>query len=223
MYDLRFRTPFTYTCAGPSQSGKTSHVFNILRLKEELFDVNPQNVLYFYNLPQPSFANFRQESPGIVTEWINKLPDLELLREKTLAYRGGSGSLVIIDDFVSELNADISNLFTVLSHSNNINVILLTQNLFSKNPVYRTISLNSTYTAAFKNPRDSAQITNFAKQFAPNNTRYIVEAFRECTKKPYSYLFFDHHQKTPDRIRVRSDILPHEGPMKVWIPKNNGF
>jgi hypothetical protein len=218
MADLRFKTPFTYICAGASQSGKTTHVFNTIKYRRELFDRCPDNIIYFYNQWQPSFAHFEQQN--IVTEWVNALPTIDVLKEKTLAHREGNGSLVIIDDFVQHLNNDIADLFTVLCHADNINVILLTQNLFSKNPVFRTISLNATYISLFKNPRDNSQIGHFAKQFSPGNARYLVEAFQTCTKSAYSYMLFDHHQATPEMFRIRSNILPHEAPMILWVQKN---
>jgi hypothetical protein len=218
MYDLRLKTPFTYIASGASQSGKTSHVFNMLKCKSILFDVVPSNVIYYYNQWQPSFTEFQRLN--IVNEWIGKLPTLDELQEKTLGFKEKNGSIVVIDDYMVQINQDISDLFTVLCHANNINVILLTQNIFSKNPFFRTVSLNATYIVILKNPRDASQITHFARQFAPQNSKYIIEAYRDVTRKAYSYLFFDHHQSTPELIRVRTDVLPHEAPMRVFTSKN---
>lgn len=191
-------------------------MFNFLKHRAELMDVVPERIIYFYHQWQPCFDTFREA--GIVDEWLNELPTAELLREKTYAYREGRGSLIIIDDFMQQINEDIADLFTVLCHANRVSVILLTQNLFSKNPHFRTVSLNATYISIFKNPRDSSQITNFAKQFSPNNTRYLLDAYKACTSRAYSYMLFDHHQSTLEELRVRSDILPHEAPMKTWTP-----
>jgi hypothetical protein len=217
MYDLRLKTPFTYVVAGASQSGKTTHVFELLKNRHAMMDVPTDHVIYYYKQWQPHFTAF--EEAGVVTEWVNRVPTSEELQAKTHARRDGEGTIVIIDDFMQQLNRDIADLFTVTSHANRISVILMTQNLFAKLPVFRTISLNATYIACFKNPRDSSQIMHLAKQLSPNNTRYVVEAYREATRRPYSYMFFDFHQGTPDNIRVRSDILPKQMPMKVWMPK----
>ena len=163
--------------------------------------------------------NMPQERP-IVNEWINMLPTTELLKAKTTPYMEGNGTLIIIDDFVQQLDDDISELFTVLSHANNISVILLTQNLFSKNKVYRTISLNSMYITLFKNPRDRSQITSFASQISPRNIRWVVDAFAECTKAPYSYMMYDSHQATREDIRLRSNFLPGDGAPRTWFRKD---
>ena len=69
--------------------------------------------------------------------------------------------------------ADTDELFMVLSHHKNLNVILIVQNLFTKNPFYREISLNSTYHVLFKNPRDQRSIGILAQQFSPSNTKAI--------------------------------------------------
>ena len=96
---------------------------------------------------------------------------------------------------------------------------MLTQNIFSNNKAFRTLSLNSQYISIFKNPRDQSQIAHFAKQFSPYNIRWVVDAYKKATKAAYSYLLFDNHQSTPDRIRVRSNIIPGQGPVRVWVPK----
>jgi hypothetical protein len=229
--DARLQTPFTYLASGASQSGKTIHILNILTFRQILFAppqdaskeekanfVAPSNTIYYYHQWQSIFNEFQRRN--LVTEFVNHLPTTEELNEKTLAFRDRGGSIVIIDDFVSQLTEAISDLFTVLCHANNINVFLLTQNIFHKNIFFRTISLNARYISIFKNPRDSSQITHFAKQFAPQNSRYIVDAYKECTKKPYTYMLFDHCQSTPDSIRVRSNFLPHEWPIRIWQPKS---
>lgn len=218
MFNLQLKTPFTYVIAGVSQSGKSTHVFNLLKYKEVLFDVVPTNVIYFYNKWQPSFTDFQRQN--IVTEWCNKLPNNDDIDEKTIAFREKNGSIVIIDDYMTQIDQNIQDLFTIQCHANNVNVLLLTQNLFPNNQFFRTISLNTTYLVIFKNPRDSSQISHYASQFSPRNSKYIVDVYHDVTRGAYSYLFFDHHQSTDAAIRIRSHILPHEGHMRVYTSKN---
>lgn len=267
--EVRFRTPFTMVCAGSTQSGKTTHVRNMLLSMPHLFTKVPDRIMYFYSEWQPIFSEMYkdrfdekcheptpapassyyveplpeqwgagishvqvgddEDPPGpdygrrpIVNEWINMLPTLDLLRAKTKPYVEGNGSLIIIDDFVQDLDEDISQLFTVLSHANNISVILLTQNLFANNPVYRTISLNAMYITMFKNPRDKSQFTSFAKQISPRNINWVQDAFAACTKSPYSYMTYDSHQATPDLARLRSHFIPGEDGPRTWFQADVG-
>lgn len=219
MFDLRFKNPCSFIVAGVSQSGKTTFTLNLLRNIDTMF-ADPrckQNVIYYYKKGQDVFNMFEKEK--IVKKWVDHLPTEQMINEATMAYKGKGGSVLIIDDFGQELTRDIVSLFAVLSHHTNSVVILLMQNIFPKKPLFRDISLNSTYVVLFKNPRDKSQIANFARQFSPGKNSYIVDAFQEATKNPYSYLLFDFEQNTPDSVRVRSKILPHEGPMMVWLPK----
>lgn len=173
-----------------------------------------QNVLFFYSHWQPLYDDL--EKLGV--HFFNHLPSKEEVASLTEPYTDKGGSVLIIDDFMQEVNADISHMFTVLSHHCNITIFLLSQNLFPKNPVFRDISLNATYIVVFKNPRDSSQIAAFARQFRPGKNQFIVKVYEAATEKPYSYLFFDNHQTTPDLIRIRSDIFNDGTPMRVWIP-----
>jgi len=184
-----------------------------------MFDVAPDHVIYFYNRAQPIFEKFRDE--GLVAKWINGLPTADVLNEITLPKADGRGTIVVIDDFMEQINADISTLFTVLCHANRATVFLLTQNIFASKPAFRTISLNTTYMAIFKNPRDSLQITHLAKQLSPGNTRWVIDAFRACTQSAYSYMLVDNHQKTDESIRVRSNVLQSEWPMLAYMPKGH--
>lgn len=172
---------------------------------------------------ETSSEDFMPKLRPTVNKWENVLPTIELLKAETSDYINRNGSLVIIDDFVGQLDEEISELFTVLSHANNISVILLTQNLFAKNKFFRNVSLNSMYLTLFKNPRDGRQIATFAQQISPHSIKWVVDAFNECTKAPYSYLTFDSNQATPDIARLRSNYLPGEGPPVIWFKNPDYF
>jgi hypothetical protein len=216
MYDLRLKTPFTYLVSGATQSGKTTHVFNLLTYRHLMMDKPTGNVYYFYKTWQPHFDDFTKT--GIVTQWINDLPTEQIIMEKSESNTTPGGCIFVIDDYMDFITQDISTLFTLGSHANKINVIFMTQNLFGRNPFMRTISLNALYIVVFKNPRDSSQIWPLARQLRPENATFVVDAYVYATKQPHTYMLFDNHQRTPDILRLRSHILPHEWPMRVYIP-----
>lgn len=220
MYDLRFKSPSTFILVGSSQSGKTTFTLNVLRSASELFEDSRcvQNVLFYYKHMQPSYESVEKE--GLVNQWVNQVPTKSDIQDRTMLYKNSGGSIVIIDDFGDELTSDILHIFTALSHHYKLHVFLLLQTLYSKNPLYRAISLNATYIVIFKNPRDTSQIRTYARQFSSGNVKYIIESFHQATKLPYSYLLFDHHQLTPEILRVRSRVLPHQQPMIVWRSTN---
>ena len=72
------------------------------------------------------------------------------------------------------------------------------------------MGLNSTYLCAFKNPRDLRQISILGAKMIPGKGKFIVEAFQNATKHPWSYLLLDYNQDCPDIVRMKSNILPDE-------------
>lgn len=220
MFDARFKSPSSWLIAGPSSSGKTTFVFHLLEHFSKLFESpeRVQNVLYFYKTWQQAFSQPKNSS--LVSEFIEGLPTVEMVVDKTISFQKQGGSIIIIDDFMQETSPAISLIFTALSHHRNLVVFFLSQNIFFRSSIYRDISLNATYIIVFKNPRDSQQIGTLARQISPGNSKFIVDSYKEATNKPFSYLLFDNHQTTPNLLRIRSNILPSEWPVKVWIQKN---
>ncbi|GFR30418.1 uncharacterized protein TNCT_620051 [Trichonephila clavata] len=102
-------------------------------------------------------------------------------------------SLVIIDDWMSDLNGKIAELFTVTSHHSRISVILILQNLFPRNKVMRDISLNAQYIILFKNNRDVGQIQCFARQLYGNKASAFMDAYKKSTQGNFNYLLVDLH------------------------------
>ena len=128
--------------------------------------------------------------------------------------------LVIIDDLMRETNSDVVDLFTKGSHHFNVSIMYITQNIFNQGKGRRTISLNTHYIVAFKNPRDRVQIRTLSRQVCPENIHYIQEACKDATEVPFGYLLFDLKQSTPDLHRYRTNIFPSDAPQDiVYIPK----
>ena len=144
-------------------------------------------------------------------EFIEGLPDLD-------SFDGKQWTLLIIDDLMHETDERVSKIFTRVSHHKNLSVLYLTQNLFFGSKQNRTISLNSHYLILFKNTRDATQISHLASQMYPGRTKFLIEAFRDATSKPFSYLLVDLKPDTEDRLRVRSGIFPGEQAC-VYVPK----
>ena len=72
-----------------------------------------------------------------------------------------------------------------------------------------------------KNPRDNRQIRSLAEQLSPYKPKHIIQSFNRATKKPFSYFLIDCHQRTPDHLRYRTNVIPGEGPIIVFLEKSN--
>ena len=143
---LKYKHPFSMMVSGPTGSGKTIFVFDLLtHLPQLVTGLHSAKVLYCYGAWQERFT---QAPAGV--EFHDGFPS---------DYLDRSADLIVLDDLMEELSKDknLTALFTKTSHHSNISVIFVTQNLFFQSKEMRTISLNCHYIVLLKNPRDRQQ------------------------------------------------------------------
>ncbi len=218
-YDIRFEKGACHLFVGPSGCGKTFRVANILSKKNEIFKNGEDitNVVYFYAVSQQIYDDLSKKN--LVTKWVNSKPTNESFIELVSPYKDKGGSIVVIDDFMSEITKDFVEIVTVTSRHYNTSTLILFQSLFPPSPFARQISLNVKYVHIHKNPRENAQIQYFARQLQPASYKWIVNAYHEATKLPYSCFMIDLNQSTPEETRFLSNMLPPEWPIKAWKAK----
>ena len=166
------------------------------------------------------FTTFLRKSSTVMGEYQKKFDELPSNVELMEGFpdnlsdmvRGHDHSLVVLDDLMSQYSNDqrVADLFTRGSHHRGISVLYLMKNLFLPGKLSRTISLNSHYFVIFRNPRNSLGISTLARQMFPGRTDYLMESFRDGTRRSYGYLVIDCHQLTPENMRLRTNILPGE-------------
>ena len=201
--DFGFKHPSTILISGPTQSGKTLFVSNIL--EQKLITPFPTRIVYVYKDWQTCYDKLKLRYPHI--EFIQGYKeslygDFDPL-EKNL--------LVIDDQMEGAGNSDsLSTLFTVGSHHRNLTILYLVQNQFSKGKSTRAVSLNTHYNVLFRNNGDLTQTDVLFRRRGPQIYKWLSKAFDDATKKPYGYLVLDNRQDTPSHLRVRSGILKEE-------------
>jgi len=213
--DIRIDKGTTHMVVGPPGSGKTFRVIDMIRNKDQLIkDGNTiKNIIFCYSAWQDVYT--RLDDDGLVTKWVNKMPSNAEFRT-LVENHVKTGSIVVIDDFMSDISKDLVEIVCVSSrHYNTISFILF-QNLFPPNPLARQISLNAKYIYIHKNPRENSQVGYLARQINPSNYKWIVAAYQEATKDPFGCFIIDLTQGTPSNLRFRSNILPHELPAIIW-------
>lgn len=221
MYNTQLQCPFSAIISGGSGTGKTTLLFNLLQCQEYLFSEKPAKTFLFYKKYQNMYDELLrlklvQELIEIEDEMISETEFTKLVSP----YKDIGGSLALFDDCQDNLDATNSKIFTKIAHHENCNTIFLTQCLFLDNKHYRVMSRNATYIIVMKNPRDVSQIKHFSSQIGLSDG-VLIGAYKEATKKAYSYLLMDFHPTTPDHIRLRSSIFPNETPMTVYMHKNS--
>ena len=187
--------PFTCLVAGPTGCGKSTFLKKLLKLKDDKIFNAPSKVIWCYTQWQPLYASME----GV--DFHQGLPGVEELES----------CLLILDDMMSQLGSEVAEVFTRGSHHRDVSVIAVMQNMFHQSKYQRTMSLNTHYMVLFKNPRDASQIQHLARQMYPQDPLYLVDVYdRVMSLRPYSYLFMDLKQETPEYLRLRANILKDE-------------
>ena len=199
--------PFTCMVAGMTGSGKTVWVQSLLQQAQTVIDQPPERIIWCYSQWQNAYTQLLMMIPTI--EFVKGIPE-SLENDSYLDVN--KRNLIVIDDQMIEAGKDnrIVNLFTKGSHHRNLSVIYIVQNLFHQGKGNRSISLNSHYLVLFKNPRDKLQVLTLAKQMYPSETAWFIKEYNEAVRRPFGYLFVDLKPTTPDRCRLRTNVLPGE-------------
>ena len=226
VFDVTFKCPFNCIMSGSSGSGKTNRIKEFLQLKDVLCNQKFYKVHYFYSTWQTIYDEMKLQK--LVDNFIEGIPD----NENFLAFIDSNSSskfstfpnhqLLIFDDLLSDIVARKDNLlqqlFTILGHHKNLSIILVSQMLFKSGDYnFSVLSENVHYLFLYKSPRNSSKIIQLAKQVSPYDNKFIVKSYKEATSEAYTYLLFDFHQKTPEKIRLRSKKFPSQGIMTVHV------
>ena len=216
IYDPRLVWPYSLLLCGPTGCGKTTWIIELLKHHEELCSHTPKKLIWIYGVEQPDlFETIRKIWFPRQCEFINGFPEDLLTRLEQTSDRG---SLCIFDDVMNEVssNSMVSKLFTRGRSHLGCSLVLMLQNVFPKGTQSRTISINAQYQVLFRNPRDSLQVSIFARQLYPHNSKDFLEIYKRATQRPYGYLFCCFTQSCPDEIRYRTNIFPNEYPSIVY-------
>jgi hypothetical protein len=205
---MQFAHPFTAIVAGPTGSGKTQLVKNILLNAQRMITPPPDRIVWYYSEWQTSLADELQE---LNIEWRRGAPSLSDFDEDS-----GINTVAIVDDQMDEADKSVADMFTKGSHHRNVSVIFLVQNFFDKKQ--RTASLNAQYIIFFKNPRSKSQFSYLARDMYPNEWKFLVDAYIDATAQAHGYLLMDLKQTTNEFMRCISGILPNDT-MSIYVSK----
>ena len=195
--DLRLYSDRVMCLAGPSQSGKTSFVIELLKMKDELFRSPIQSIKWCYGISDAALHTCLRQRGYELQPGIPKEKDIK------------PNSICVLDDLLNESqnSKDVTAMFTRLAHHLPCFIIFISQNIFPGGKEARTQSVNTHYYVIFKNPRDKLQFQTFARQIYPSQSKAITEVFENATSNAHGYLFLDFTQECPEEFRIRSDIF----------------
>ena len=202
-----FKHPSLIIIAGPTMSGKTTLIKQLLEHNQTIFDVPPTKIYYFYSIMQPLFKEFTQISPEIC--FINDSPS----QEHFDAMSASDNNLIILDDLMETVGHknDFIELVTKMIHHKSLSVIYITQNFFhqAKNSV--TINKNVHYLFICNNPADRLTASIIGRKAFPGQAAFFREVHEDAVEnRNYGYLLLDFHQATPNKLRLLTDIFDVE-------------
>ncbi len=155
-YSTHWKHPFSCFIVGPSQSGKTTFLVNLL--SSDIIQPQPNVILWCYSEWQASYENLRRVT------FLKELPSLAELQQ---ASDGGRNKvLIVLDDKMTSLDPEYTKLFTQGCHHWNLSAIHIVQDAFWDKR--RTNRINAQYIVLMKSPGDKLTALNLGKQMFPS-------------------------------------------------------
>ena len=203
--EFGFKHPFSMLVVGPTQSGKTHFVEQMLTTPLIEFPTDKEvQVTWFYTHWQPRYKALKKTfGPGIVFE--QRLPDWsETLQELNPKIH----HILVFDDLMNQaVNSSIlSRLFTQGRHRN-ASVILLMQNMFPKGKYNTDISRNAQYLVLFRSPSDRKQVNMIAERIFAKDHSKFMQVYSKATQVPYGYVVIDNQPCTAPENQVVTDVF----------------
>ena len=224
-FNVKFRQPSNILVSGPSQTGKSNFLYRLIKNKHLLFTSVPKSVFYVYPSQHPLLDKMIEEK--LVDKVLKSLPENVESLEKLLTNHKADGSILVIDDALTQLRPYLPQLFEVLSHRANCTIILVSQNNFVDSATFRRASNGCHYHVLMKHARNSMKVRNLLQQIDNCNVKFGMDAYKDAVKlkKPlggegppiYGYVVLDVYPFTNESTRIRSSIFPEEhDPVTVY-------
>jgi hypothetical protein len=195
----RFRHPFTMIVGGATGSGKTQWILRFLAHLPRMVSPQIEDILYCYG--EYNRAILELEKQGVATHAGVPSKELIFSRRRPL--------LLVLDDLATDLRSDFLNLlFTRGSHNWSVSVVLVCQNLYTKE--LRVPRSNSHYIVLLRSPSSQLSVRVLGSQLFPNQMRYFIASYKKATEGNFSYLCIDLHPRSPEIFRLTTNIFPNE-------------
>lgn len=192
---IRFIANHNAIIFGATGAGKTHFMLNVIRNK--LVHPFPKNLYYMYNIEQDFMKTWNNTEEQPIT-FIKGL-DFNQMDTK-------EPSLLVIDDLILSTDKSVAETFILGSHHRRISVFFITQNLFPKCPIFRTMSANSHYYIIFHSQRHFRQVHTLARQiYVGKDLQRITNAYKRASQTPRGFIVLSFSPLLPQELTVVTD------------------
>ena len=200
-----FENSERYLVCGGSGSGKSYLVYSLIEKFSHKFDkilISGGNVSFYEKLSKDILAKI---------EFFN-----EIINPFKYIIQDGFRILYIMDDLQDSAfkSSDISKAYRTGRHYH-LNLIIIAQTIFVRQPYFRDISLNVTGIILLKS-RDLNSVEIFLRQtYGKYGSKKALSAYQKAMMRPYGHILFDLKITTPIELSVRSNILKTQFPYVI--------
>lgn len=211
---LKLKTPFAMMITGPSQSGKSEFMLNLVKFRKDVCTSDFTRIIYcqsnsYAHKNQLFYQKLQKEFPQ--AELIQGLPNIHTLHLDL----NNLPTLLLIDDMMREVvrSNEMVDLVTNDVHNFNISVAFTFQNYFVRGKHGNTFSRNCQYKVLFYNRSELLELRNISSQvvdtpkFFKFNFQYLTSQF---PNDPSHYILLDSHPRSQlSEMWCRSHIFPN--------------
>jgi hypothetical protein len=197
---MELSTPFTMLIAASSKSGKTDLVKDILINHYFMFDKPVSEIVWAFHPGSRDDILFNKLSSSLTVpiKFVEGYPE-HLITTATLFQKSNETKCLVLDDIVVTAlkRPSFIDLFTVLSHHQNINVIAVLQNLHadtsSQRQIMNNVIRNLTYLVLFPDRRQLNACRQIARTYFPGEENKLMGPFKHLidSKLKYNYMVID--------------------------------
>ena len=159
-------------------------------------------------------------------EVVYGLPSVDALQLRT----DKSHKLIIIDDQFDActMSKEIHDIFTIHSHHENISIILIGHNFFTRSKYGTTLSRNTTAKIIFYDKADQLFLSTLSRRLFPSHPKILNEAFcfliENFPENYAKYLVVDTSPSSylPQSFMIRTNIFPEKDGIvrPIFFPPN---
>lgn len=194
-------TPFSMLVAASTKSGKTELVKDLIVNHYQVFDRPVEEVVWLHhkNAKDEDLCSYLRQHLNVPIRFIEGFPAQDIAEQRLFQTDKSSLKCLVLDDIVASAlkSPTFIDLFTIISHHQNVVVIAILQNLHSDTSGHRQIMnniiRNVSYVVLFPDRRQTAACKQIARTYFNGDEHLLMRPFKYLieNKEKYQYMVID--------------------------------